>query len=667
MFATHMDSSQEAQESESFGYITDELLRQVETLERLNRMATMQQDQELDFPELEHGITEIENLSRLATKDEIEYAINTLGLFQSKTAAERDCIIQDTDGAWSEIITEAVCATLGTIVPGTDLDEELNSLRVPAKMRRSPITESERGSLRALLKSRVKANERISSNSTIDLKRLRKARAQIGENLSPNQDLSSICSLRGIDENTVSVDSCNSPIKARAPHIIDANRLAKLLGGPLRTAILYSECGTGNTSVALLALKFLIEERIQTFGNGMVHIEEADRIFKPSIVFVPSETLRSHFTLMRSCWMGMFHISLLSEASESWMNPDGKSTVIDNTTELQKHIDRWAAEHRDPKTAQTILLASYEAGAKLMLGAGSSQSQLNQEIQGQVTREHRGTNMALNQQPPKDLDKDINENGLEQDTTTQNYHEKVVIQNDMWNVVILDECHSISDETISHHRLVKRLDRDALLLVSPNLLWNLQELFDDLRLMWNIAWPFSYSMDSDSTSNAAIYNPETYGHLLRRESTHEAIRKRVIAGGVAPDTLTPRQKQRRAEYTKFILEGSGPAYFLHPEFLKDVWQANGRVVRAMLPVIQKVLEMVSVQRGLLTPMNLSNGDTTYSGMEVAGLTIRTIELTSKDSDSIRKRLDNHISELLKCSEDLNVETGEVEATIDYSY
>lgn len=111
----------------------------------------MQQDQELDFPELEYGINEIEDLSRLATKDEIEYAINTLGLFQSKTAAERDRIIQDTDGAWSEIITEAVCATLGTIVPGTDLDEELNSLKVPAKMRRSPITESERGSLRALL------------------------------------------------------------------------------------------------------------------------------------------------------------------------------------------------------------------------------------------------------------------------------------------------------------------------------------------------------------------------------------------------------------------------------------------------------------------------------------------------------------------------------------
>ncbi|KAK1241312.1 hypothetical protein MKX08_001286 [Trichoderma sp. CBMAI-0020] len=214
MFATHMDTFSRTQESESFGYITDELLRQVETPKRLNRMAAMQQDQEIAFPELE------ENLSRLVTKDEIKYAINTLGLFQSKTAAERDRIIQDTNGAWSEIITDAVCATLGTIVLGTDLDEELNSLQIPTTMRRSPITESERGSLQALLRSRVKANEQISSNNTIDLEKLSKKRAYLGENLPPDQDLASICSLRNIDVDTLSVNQYNSPIKARAPHII---------------------------------------------------------------------------------------------------------------------------------------------------------------------------------------------------------------------------------------------------------------------------------------------------------------------------------------------------------------------------------------------------------------------------------------------------------------
>lgn len=227
--------------------------------------------------------------------------------------------------------------------------------------------------------------------------------------------------------------------------------------------------------------------------------------------------------------MEIFQISLLCEASESWMNPDGKTNVIDNNTELQKHIDRWVAEHRDPKTARTVLLASYEAGVKLMLGAETGQPQLSQEIQGQATREHRGTGMAPDQKLPKDLGKNINENDLEQDVTPQTYREKIVIQNDMWNAVIVDEFHSIDDETTSHHRLVKRLDRDALFLVSSNLLGNLQDLLGYLRLMWDMAWPFSYSIESDSISDTTIHNPETYEHLLKRESTHEAIRKLVIA------------------------------------------------------------------------------------------------------------------------------------------
>lgn len=249
LFSAYMDFShltQKARDSESFGYITDELLQQVKMPEGPDRMTAMQQ---------ERGIIGMENLSRLATKDEIKYTINTLGLFQSRTAAERDCIIQDTGSALSEIITEAVCTTLGTIAPGTDLDEELNSCEVSSKMRQPPVTESEREALRVLLKSRVcrvqydaskqtavddhrrhdgyqsiidaggatrphKANEDISSSSIIDLEKLRNARAQIGENLPPNQDLASICSLRGIDVNTLSLNPYNAKYIGKVSHII---------------------------------------------------------------------------------------------------------------------------------------------------------------------------------------------------------------------------------------------------------------------------------------------------------------------------------------------------------------------------------------------------------------------------------------------------------------
>ncbi|KAL7924333.1 hypothetical protein ACQKWADRAFT_331330 [Trichoderma austrokoningii] len=620
-------------------------------------MAAMQLYQTTDFPELERRITEVDNLSRLASKDEIKYTINALELFQSKTAAERDIIIQDTDGALSEIVTEAVCATLGTIAPGTDLDKELNSLIVSFKGPQFPATESERQALRTLLKSRVclaqyneskqtaldnyhrrddlppvvdkrgTARPDEANETTPDLEEMRKARAQLGENLPPNQDLTSICSLRGIDVTTLSINPCISKNKARPPHIIDAKRLAELLGGPLRTAILHSDLGTGTTFVASLASKFLIDEKIEKFDNGMLHIDEADRIFKPSIVFVPLATLRYYFKMVKSWWMGVFHISLLYEANESWINLDGVSNVIDNTAELQKHVDRWAAEHRDSKTARTILLASYEAG----------QPQPGQQ---------------------KQLD-----NNVDLGEAAQNNDEKMII-NDMWNLVILDQCHLVKKETTSHHKLVKQLDREALFLVSSSLLTSLKDFYGYLRLMWDTAWPFSDSMEPDSGLNMAIYNPETHQHLLRREKTHETIRKRVIAGGAAPETLTPRQRQRRAEYIKFILEGSGPAYLLHPELFKDIWESNRLDVSAMALVVKKVLEMVSVRRGLLTPMRLPNGDITCIEGGLGGLTIRTVEIASIDSDSAKKKLDSHISELLKKSEYLKVKTGEIEAMLD---
>lgn len=454
---------------------------------------------------------------------------------------------------------------------------------------------------------------------------------------------------------------------------VDASRLAELLGGPLRTAILHSECGTGIISVASLASKFLIDERIHTFDNGMLHIEEADRIFKPSIMFVPSATLRGHFAALRSVWVGIFHILLLCEATENWMNPDEKSNVIDNTAELQKHVDRWAAEHRDFKTARTILLVSYEAGVRFMLGSKPNQPHPSQQMQDAVAQKQHDVNVVLEKAVPEDGDENnripdgIDSPHLsssEQDASAQNDHEKLAIHNDMWNLVILSECHFIKKETTSQHSLVTQLDRDALLLVSSNPLNTLKDFYGYLRLIWDAAWPFSYSMDPGSTIKSAIYNPETYEHLLRRETTHEAIRKRVIAGGVAPDTLTSRQRQRRAEYIKFILEGSGPAYLFHPELYNDFWQSNGLDASGMAPVFQKLLEMVSVRRGLLTPLRLPNGDITYFGMGGSGLTIRTVELTSTDSDSVKKRFDSHISELLKSAEDLNVEIGEVEATLD---
>lgn len=247
--------SEKQQKSKSFGYATDALLAQMKTASGVHDMkAAVEPVQEMAILELEHDTAEMRNLSQPATEYEIAYVLNTTKFFHSKTTAERGRLIQDTDGTLSKMITEAVCTTLGTIVPGIDLDKSLNISRDSNKIHQPPITDSEKKSLQTLLKSQVcwiqfdaskqkvpggqyrqdilqpvidvgdftssdGFDERISSNSSVNLEKLSKVRARLGENLPPNQDLTAICNLRGIDVNALSVNLYNPLLKARAPQI----------------------------------------------------------------------------------------------------------------------------------------------------------------------------------------------------------------------------------------------------------------------------------------------------------------------------------------------------------------------------------------------------------------------------------------------------------------
>jgi hypothetical protein len=254
----------------------------------------------------------------------------------------------------------------------------------------------------------------------------------------------------------------------------------------------------------------------------------------------------------------------------------------------------------------------------------------------------------------------------QQDANDHISYEKKVIQNDMWNVVFLDECQFIKKETTSYNRLAMQLDRDALLLVSANPLATLQDLHSYLRLMWDTAWPFSYSFESDSAIRKTLHDTATYGHLLKREDLYGVTLKRVVTGEeTRTNKLTPRQRERCEEYIRFVLGGHGPAYLLHPKLFKDLWVTKGDETSALVPVTLKILEMVSVRRGLLTPMKLPSGDVNYVGERIAGLAIRTIELTP--AVSVRRKFDEHISrleDLLEYPEDANVEEEAMETILN---
>lgn len=122
----------------------------------------------------------------------------------------------------------------------------------------------------------------------------------------------------------------------------------------MHAAMLLSECGTGKTFVTLLTLKFLLEERIKAFKEGTLKVPQGDRIFKPSIIFVPSATLNQFFSEVNSDWAGIFDIYSFYHTSENCGNPDRQTKTIDTLQQLQKHVDVWAKNHEDPDVSSMI-------------------------------------------------------------------------------------------------------------------------------------------------------------------------------------------------------------------------------------------------------------------------------------------------------------------------
>ncbi|RFU76606.1 hypothetical protein TARUN_5632 [Trichoderma arundinaceum] len=692
------ESYLEKRKAEFYGYATPEWLKRAKVLSgEQDVVAAVEVIPEMSNVNPEHDRAEIQKSWQLATADEISHFLDATELLISRSEEERSRIIQNIDGALPQAIVEAVCTALGAISPGIDLDKALNSSNISYKIKRSLITKNETEALQTLFREQtrqaqvngsrpaatatsphtqtsqgsVQASTPTSNETGVIIddgdrssKRIvgsgpekpGEMRARLGENLPPKQDLASICILRGIDMKTLAVNPYNSLTKAKAPQIPDANRLAELLGGPLRSAMLLNECGTGKTFVTLLTLKFLVDERIHQFENGTLHVENNDRVFKPNIIFAPSATLNQLLTEVSSGWLGIFDICLLNRAKDACLNLHQNVKQIDNEEVFQKNTDRWAAEHKNSNTARVLLLTSYETGMELMsisqAGKSPPRQQNSAAVQRQLDPSAIPGDGALNNSG-KNEDKNGHGNNKrvfqrlstpEQGATAPLDQRQKNIKNDMWNVVVLDDCHFIKNEATGYNQLITQLDRDALLLVSANPLTALRDMHGYLKVIWDTAWPFSYSSGSDATLCKALYDSAAYSRLLKREELDEVTLKRVVAGEAGMvDNLTQRQRKRFEEYIGFVLGGNGPAYLLHPELFKDYETHGDCETDVLMLVVREILEMVSVRRGMTTPMMLPNGETTYLGKGIGCMGIQTVELIP--TTSVKEELEKHITRL----------------------
>ncbi|KAL7935481.1 hypothetical protein V8C35DRAFT_333965 [Trichoderma chlorosporum] len=636
--------------SELYGYATLETACKSakENMHRENsKTSILDYSHELTLLDSGHDVAEMPSMPQTVTAD-ITNTLRTNETCQPQGTSKPLRATKYTECEQSLSIVGQACTALDIITPGVNLDKELYSKCIPTDKMQPPITRHEVGALKRMLMDQVLRPKLTERSTKVDQNSLQEAnpkpatatgfedlaklRAQLGDNPPPNEDLEKICAKRNINVDTLVVDvnSSNQSIVAKAPQISDANRLAELLGGPLRSAMLLSEGGTGKTFVTLLTLKFLIEDRLLQFNNGMLYIEGGDRLFKPNIMFVPGTEMYQVLEQVCPDWTSLFNIWLLHKANSIKLRSDKIASFILNPKELQKRLDYWATESEHPSTGKVLLLTTYQAWVEF-----TSVLEAGQQLTGNGTADE--TKPAENNPPPNNTG-NHSDGRPEESGRKQVCQDSQALKNAMWNVAILYECRLIQSTATDYSKMALQLNRNALLLVSAHPLAAIKDLYTYLKLMWQPDWPFTYSFEQDPAVRERLHNSGTYDSLLQKAKANPRSILQVVAGGISEaHNVNQRQPRRCQEYLDFVLDGHGPAYLLHPELFKGPRFAPGYLTDSLAAVARKILEMVSVRRDILTPMKLPNGEVTCLGKDMGGLTVRTVELLPTASSKQKLR------------------------------
>ncbi|PNP56079.1 hypothetical protein THARTR1_03604 [Trichoderma harzianum] len=639
-----------SEKSETYGYATLDVVSSVHTLEEGRSFTAVEIEKEMALLDPRHDKEAMRKLDQRASNEQIARAIESFDSIRKKPRSTRESLIENDDGTLEDIISEEVVNTLNVIAPGINLHKTLSGL--PKAHQRKEMNEIERQELIKLFRTTLRvyktssphpnlsqgnryqlqtiatagdvtglADESgtIGSDKDLDcqMDSLRAMRELLGENIPGNQNLEQICEDRGIDLGTLQVNPRNPSVTAKPPQIPNAHRLAELLSSNLRSAMLLSECGTGKTFVTLLTLKFLLDERIHAHQNGTLDLLDGDRVFKPNIIFVPSATLNQFFSEVNSDWAGIFDIYSFYHTRSNCENYDRQIKTIDTLHDLQEHVDRWAKQHKDPETGRVILLTAYSTATYRILETRGSKSLTSDEMNrlssqgdtiGYDSQDEEMT--AIFEDSLEANDEEEGARRIGKSTAAYIRRSKKMLTNDMWNVVVCDECHQIKNPGTRANELVRQLDREALLLVSATPLPNHK---------------------GDTTNANTFFGDLVYASLfdesIKLEAEEPLTLNRVLHGRVKPTSqLSPRECRRAMEYKSFVEDQHGAAYLLNPNLFMEFAKNNDYGTCVSTLAVGPILKLLSVRRGMLTRMTLPNGDVTFMGKGIAGLKTETVEL-----------------------------------------
>ncbi|EEU39256.1 uncharacterized protein NECHADRAFT_82061 [Fusarium vanettenii 77-13-4] len=142
------------------------------------------------------------------------------------------------------------------------------------------------------------------------------------------------------------------------------------------------------------------------------------------------------------------------------------------------------------------------------------------------------------------------------------------------NWVTCDKGHAAKNPCSTTNKLVRALDREALLIVSAKPLLNhLRDFWGYVNLIWRHEWPFTHDGESEPISPETFYNDDAWDTIKTGEEFKKLGMARLL--GQVPECLdltrlhelalqlSPREEKLRQEYIAYVQGGRGPLFLLH--------------------------------------------------------------------------------------------------------
>lgn len=215
------------------------------------------------------------------------------------------------------------------------------------------------------------------------------------------------------------------------------------------------------------------------------------------------------------------------------------------------------------------------------------------------------------------------------------------IRGAQFNWVVCDEGHAAKKPCSTTNKLIRALDREALLIVlATPLLNHLRDFWGYVNLIWRHEWPFTHGGENDPMAPETFYNEDTWDTIKTGKEFEKLGMARLLGQDLESLDLirhkefavqpSPREEMLRQE---FFAYGRRPLFLLHPQLFQTLANRNKYGAILAQTAIRLLMKLLCIRRGMLTRLELRDKSVVSFGDSLPVAASRGVMLHCAPSDA----------------------------------